>query len=379
MRYCTKCIQPDTRPGIVFDEEGVCLACRAAELRAGVDWSERERELEEIAQWAKDHMASYDAVVGVSGGKDSIFQAIYSKKNLGLHCLLVNCAPDNISFAGAANLENLVQQGFDMISIRPNPKIERHLSRRHFFQSGNFVKPLEYPLYASAFNMALKFGIPLVIQGENAAETLGVNTLDPGGDAVQFGKEHTVRDSPDIFLDGTAVRERDLVLYRIPGEEELRQAGIRAVFLGHYAREWSNHRNTLFAVEHGLTGRPGHDPMATGRTNPYFSLDADLKIVNQNVLKYFKLGFGGVTDELCYDIREGLLTRDEAVRLAQRYDGRCSDRYIQEFCDYLDITLYSFWKNVHSWTNKSLFRWDEGTGGYVPKFTVGTDFEEESP
>ena len=28
MRYCKKCTMPDTRPGITFDEQGVCSACR---------------------------------------------------------------------------------------------------------------------------------------------------------------------------------------------------------------------------------------------------------------------------------------------------------------------------------------------------------------
>ena len=28
MRYCKKCTMPDTRPGITFDAEGVCSACR---------------------------------------------------------------------------------------------------------------------------------------------------------------------------------------------------------------------------------------------------------------------------------------------------------------------------------------------------------------
>jgi len=27
MRYCKKCVQPDTRPGIYFNEEGICGAC----------------------------------------------------------------------------------------------------------------------------------------------------------------------------------------------------------------------------------------------------------------------------------------------------------------------------------------------------------------
>ena len=27
MKYCKKCLQPDTRPGIKFDDKGVCYAC----------------------------------------------------------------------------------------------------------------------------------------------------------------------------------------------------------------------------------------------------------------------------------------------------------------------------------------------------------------
>ena len=33
MRYCKKCTMPDTRPGITFDAEGVCSACRHYERR----------------------------------------------------------------------------------------------------------------------------------------------------------------------------------------------------------------------------------------------------------------------------------------------------------------------------------------------------------
>jgi len=38
MRYCKKCVQPDTRPGIKFDEHGVCPACRFAEQAGSIDW-----------------------------------------------------------------------------------------------------------------------------------------------------------------------------------------------------------------------------------------------------------------------------------------------------------------------------------------------------
>ena len=41
MRYCKKCVMPDTRPGIVFDEQGVCSACRSYEHRKDVSGQKR--------------------------------------------------------------------------------------------------------------------------------------------------------------------------------------------------------------------------------------------------------------------------------------------------------------------------------------------------
>ena len=46
MRYCKKCTMPDTRPGITFDAEGVCSACRHYEARKNVDWDARFKEFE---------------------------------------------------------------------------------------------------------------------------------------------------------------------------------------------------------------------------------------------------------------------------------------------------------------------------------------------
>ena len=41
---------PDTRPGITFDEHGVCSACRHYEQRANVDWDKRWKEFEALCK-----------------------------------------------------------------------------------------------------------------------------------------------------------------------------------------------------------------------------------------------------------------------------------------------------------------------------------------
>lgn len=371
MRYCQRCIQPDTRPGLFLDNVGICSACRAYEERMSVDWPKRENELLKIAEAAKEKANNYDCVVGVSGGKDSHFQALYAKEKLGLRVLLANCAPDNISEVGRMNLENLVQKGFDMISIRPNPKIERKLSKISFFKYGNFVKPSEYPLWASAYLIALKFNIPLVIQGENAAETLGIEGyLKKGGDALQQMNTPTLAGgNVDEWLD-SEIEVKDLFFHQFPNVNDLIDKGVKAIYLSHYAKEWSNTANTQFAVEQGLRGRPNHNPAATGRLNPYFSIDADLKLVNQYI-KYLKFGFGAVTDEVCYDIREGRMSREDGIKLVEKYDGRISDYYIQCFCEYIDISIAEVWSNIDQFVNNELFYYDNNTGKWKKQFVVG--------
>jgi len=63
MRYCLRCCCPEnTKPIIIFDEEGICSGCRAFEQRQDiqVNWEEREKEflniLEEYKVKAIDQM-----------------------------------------------------------------------------------------------------------------------------------------------------------------------------------------------------------------------------------------------------------------------------------------------------------------------------------
>ena len=74
MRYCKKCTMPDTRPGITFDAEGVCSACRHYENRKNVDWDARFKEFEAYCDKYRgmNGPGGYDCAVAVSGGKDSL-------------------------------------------------------------------------------------------------------------------------------------------------------------------------------------------------------------------------------------------------------------------------------------------------------------------
>ena len=345
MRVCDRCIQPDTRPGIYFNNQGTCGACLWEEEKKEINWEAREKELEEIAEWAKNTAKSnYDCVIGVSGGKDSTKQALTARDRLGLRCLLVNCEPEGITEIGSHNIENLKKLGFDVINLRPNPKVMKMLIKRDFYKYLNPVKITEFPLYASSYIIAEKFDIPLIIQGENPGLTLGTSLTGVGTDsnAMKADELQTLSSGWNEYIEIEGVEEKDLYLFHYD-RKKLEEKGCKAIWLNYFLKEWSNYNNAIFAKEHGLKWRPENfDPESVGTYLPYFQLDGDLTQVNQ-LLKYIKFGFGQCMDHVCYDLREDRITRDEAIELVEKYDGKCSEVYIKKFCGYVGISQKEFW------------------------------------
>ena len=88
------------------------------------------------------------------------------------------------------------------------------------------------------------------------------------------------------------------------------------------------------------------------------------------MIKYYKFGFGRVTDYANEAIRYGHITRDSAIKLVEQYDGSCSDAYIKSFCDYISISVDFFWEHVRRSVNTDLFEVPPDSRP-VRKFTVG--------
>ena len=349
MEICTNCIQPNTRPGIYFNEEGVCGACLWGKEKNKIDWDLRCKELQDIALWAKKNSkGDYDCTIGVSGGKDSTKQAITARDKLDLNCLLVNCEPENITDIGRKNIENLKNLGFDVVTIRPNPNVMKRLIRYDFFEHLNPVKATEFALYSSTYIIAEKFKIPLIIQGETQVLTLGTRLISAGQvqDALNVDQNmRTLSQGWQEYQNVDGIKKRDLFLFRY-NKENLKELGIKGIWLQYYLKEWSYRGNAEFSKKYGLTVRENFNPKDIGTYVDFSALDSDLNHVNQ-MLKYIKFGFGFCMDHACYDIRDGHITRNEAMNLVKNYDGKCSEEYIKKFCDYIEITIDKFWDTAN--------------------------------
>jgi len=374
MIYCVKCLQPDTRPGIRFDDNGICPACNYHVSLEEVDWNHRRKELDQIVAFGRaNNRSGYDCIIGVSGGKDSLRQALFVKEVLRMNPLLVSLGypPEQVSRRGVENVSNMIRKGFDCISINPAPKIWRKLMRKSFLEYTNWCKSTELALFSSVPRLAIAYQIPLIWWGENAALQLGdLNVMgESGSDGNSLRKMNTLGGGDITWLLSEEIQKNDILQYVYPSEEEMEAANLRITFLGYFWKDWSLLDNGNFSVLRGLDIRQSK-PWDIGDPYGITSLDEDWVTFNQ-MIKYLKFGFGRVTDYVNEDIRNGRMTRDEGIVLNEKYDGTCSEKYIETFCDYIGITMEEFWENVDKSVNTELFV-KEGAGKYKPKFKVGS-------
>ena len=141
LAYCTKCVMPNTKPDLFFDKEGICDACRSAEIKnskiKGINWESRRKEFEKIiAKYRSKDGSNYDCIVPVSGGKDSHYQAYMMKVVYKMNPLLVCFEQTKITELGRKNLENIRQFG-DLVYFKKNPDIYRKMVIEGFQRVGD--------------------------------------------------------------------------------------------------------------------------------------------------------------------------------------------------------------------------------------------------
>jgi len=364
MKYCKRCLEPDTRPDCHFDDEGICLPCRYQETAHLIDWEARHKVLLEIAAWAKTtNVSGYDCVIPVSGGKDSHRQALYVRDELGLKPLLVSCAypPEEQTERGAHNLANLVELGFDVIWVNPGPETWKRMMRFVFLEFGNLYKASELAIYATAPRIATAYNIPLVVYGENPALSWGSHGGSTDGDANMLRMSNTLKGGDLSPYTDAGFPLNALYWYTYPSEREVERAGLRMIYLGYYIPDFNDEVNSRIALEHGLEGRGGEDSIPEDTGMIYFAdaLDCDFIMVNQ-MLKHMKFGFGKTSEQCSGAIRAGRMTREEGVELTRRFDGRCAPRYVRRFCEYLGITEEQFWEVAERYRNPDLWERRDG-------------------
>lgn len=358
IKYCKKCLLPETKPHLYIDEEGICDACRNYEDRKEVDWEERKKELIEILNRYKSKDGSnWDCIIPVSGGKDSTYQVI-KMLQFGMNPLCVTATTCHLTEIGRKNIENIQNLGVDYIEITSNRIIRRKLNRIALKQIGDISWPEHVSIFTSPVRIAVKFGIKLLIWGENPQNEYGGPAAATKNNILnrrwleEFGGLLGLRVSDVIGIED--IKRSQLIPFTYPTDEELKSVGVTGLFLGYYL-PWDGYSNALIAQAHGFKT---YGDTIEGSAVNYENLD-NYQVGIHDYFKFLKFGYGRATDLVSMHVRRERLLREDALEIVKKHDGKFPWTYlgkpIEEILEPLDITLDEFVKICDKFTNKKIF------------------------
>lgn len=358
MKYCKSCVLPDTRPNIKLDEDGVCNACRSHSTKVVIDWEARNKAFLKVVENAKARSEGYDCLIPVSGGKDSTWQTLVCLER-GLKPLAVTWRPPSRTPIGQRNLDNLVSLGVDHIDYQISPTVEKKFLIAALERFGSPAVPMHMAIFNIPVSIAVKFKIPLIIWGENSAFEYGSDSDRETGfklDREWFEKYGVTHGTHAEDWISENLTRKELTPYFGPTPEELEASGVLAVFLGFYF-QWDPEMTMKAATEHGF--RSSDEGPKTGYYD-YADIDDDFISIH-HYLKWHKFGFTRLFDNLSLEIRNGRITRDQAVEIIASASDQEPVDDIAAFCRFTEISTSRFYEIIEKFRNHDIWVKENGT------------------
>lgn len=357
MKFCTKCIMPDTRPHITFNKEGVCIACQNNEKKKSVDWDARFEELNMLCdKYRRKTPGEYDCIIAVSGGKDSQYQVHIMKEVMNMNPLLITVEDlFTMTEAGKHNVRLMSEEyGCHMIAFKPDRKAGKIISRYMFKKYGRPLWFVDRLLYTVPLYYAAALNIPLLVYGENVSyEYGGIN------DEETYSAREQVFNgvAPDVSLDELVEQgvSRDQLTYlEAPSQEVLDK--LDPIYMSYFL-EWNSIKNYEYAKRRGFKDLT-HEWERTNHIENFNQIDSIGYLLNA-WMKYPKYGHAYATDYAARWVRYGLLTREEAVKLAEIRDHALDPQIIEDFCAFTGMTITEFYDALEKLYNTELFAKNE--------------------
>jgi N-acetyl sugar amidotransferase len=345
---------PDTRPYIRFDNDGVCYPCRAAERLKKTDWRQRYKELEELAERYRGSNGDYyDCIIAASGGKDSWYQTFIMKEKLGMNPLLVSV--DNYSWTetGKQNWANLKEQfDVDAIVLQANQNVQRSIDLQSFLRYGWTNWMFDKEVYAFPAQMSMKLGIPLLVYGEDTNYMYGGPHCKETWDAKKQFTNDVAKPVSDNEWGHPPSEMNPIVVPDI--------SGIQPVFLSYYL-PWSAHEHVKWARTRGFqtlddTGEWHRE----GYLTQYEQIDS-IGYLTKKWLMFPKFGHQRVTESASIEVREGRMSREQAVEKVISDDWKLDRKMMLDFIGYIDIDEKHFWDKVDGFANRDIVEKRDGS------------------
>jgi len=347
LKRCTRCILPETFPFIAFDDDGVCNYCHHYKKMKplGMD------ALEQSLQPYKNTNEPIKCIVSFSGGRDSSYGLHFVKKVLGLDAVALTydwgVAPE---LARRNQLKMCEKLGVEQIVIKANLEKKREnikanlkawLKKPNLGTIPVLTSGGQYFFY-HANRMAKRIGRELIVLCATPLETTYFKT-GFSGIAPQFDHRYSLSNKLKLafnylgnFIQNPAYINKSLLdtlggyfsIYFIP-RNQLRLFNyirwdediVNNTLLNKYSWETSEETSSTWRIDDGTV--PLTDYM------------------------YYMMSGLTINDTFrSNQIREGKLTRDEALRIVRR-ENQPRFNAIQWYCDIIKIDFESTLRTIN--------------------------------
>lgn len=193
MRRCSRCILPETVPGISFNSEGVCNFC----LSYRKESYRSPKELAALIESAKRQGKKYECIVPLSGGRDSTYVLYVARKMFDLKVLAVSYDNEFRVEQALINMQKACDKlGVDFVSVRSRRDRVKScvkysiLSAVEFGQYG-VCNACEYGYKSVVYRMAEKYDVPIIFWGESQLEKttdMDIRTTGEKHDLLKYFK-----------------------------------------------------------------------------------------------------------------------------------------------------------------------------------------------
>ena len=350
MIRCKRCVMPDTRPDVPFDETGECQACINYKNRPKIHWTERGQELIRL-------LDRFDGkvIVPSSGGKDSSAIALRLKA-LGADVTAVTAMTCYLTKIGRENIDNLARH-VRTIEVMPNQSVRAKINKIGMELVGDASWGQHASIWSIPFRMAIALKIPLLMWGENSQDQYGGPVGSEASKQMtrrwcaEYGGLNGLRATDFVGVEG--ITQSDMMDYELPTDEDLAQAGIEGHFLGAY-EPWDSWANAKVAIENGMQTML---PCAANRWD-FENLDCFITGWHDYAM-YRKFGYGRGCAQISVDVRSGRISRQDALEWVEAHDGIFPEIYMgvstQQGLDRLQMNREQLMKCFDDFTDWSLF------------------------
>jgi hypothetical protein len=345
MHRCKKCILPETYPDITFDAEGVCNYCSSYRQPSYRGKQALQEKIETFLQTKQDRNAKYDCVVAYSGGRDSSYLLHYFATELNLR--VIAYFVDN-GFVPEQTRQN-INSMLDLLDVELVEEEYHQLEKcvKHHISSW-LHKPSAamVGMLCTGCRLAMNLGIakflktnniPVVVVGSTPLDSASFKQRILSADSktrshVSFARGYLseVLKNPRWIANPYCSYIHVMEFYHRYYRASMRFDGALTVRPFKSFIRWEE-QELISRIENGLNWRKHPSTESSWRG------DCDIALLKLYLYKKL-LGFNDKDEGLSYLVRDGQISRDEALHRLEG-EGEIPEEIVREIFDRLELNF----------------------------------------